>query len=221
MNSTDFCLNNAFKFCRVFLLAVLIHLFTGAGQIAHAQKDPFSSDSEEAVMTPQQQEAAAQELLKGVEKLVLSQQKRIARKVIRLYPKSESAKVAKLILEEYRRFAQLREEEEKADIEWLNQVRNHWFVERNPVHNSSFFTILEGTQKSATKVINKSNTPVVYELKGPSMTWNGPFRLRIGESHEFNYSAQVRFFSDQGVIVKQLAPGQTLQLNEKNTLHIK
>lgn len=220
MNPTDFFLNNARQCCRVCAFAVLI-TFTAAGQAAYAQNDPFSTDTEKAEMTPQEQEAAAQDLLKGVQKLVLSQQKRIARKVIRLYPKSESAKVAKLLLEEYQRFDQLKEEEEKADIEWLNQVRNHWFVERNPVHNSSYFTILEGTQKLPTRVVNKSNSPVLYELKGPSMPWNGPFRLRIGESHEFYYAAQVRFFSDQGEVVKQLAPGQTLELNEKNTLHIK
>ncbi|MFH1303254.1 MAG: hypothetical protein ABIK07_19490 [Planctomycetota bacterium] len=171
-------------------------------------------------MTPQEQEAAAQELLKGVEKLVLSQQKRVAKKVIRLYPKSESAKVAKLLLDEYQRFDQLKVAEEKADEDWLNQVRDYWFHEHNPQHNSSFFTVLEGTQESATKIINQSKTPVLYELKGPSMPWNGPFRLRVGESHEFFYSAQIRFFSDQGVVVKHLMPGQTLQLNEKNTLHI-
>ncbi|WP_339732440.1 hypothetical protein [uncultured Gimesia sp.] len=222
MNSNVFFSNNVLQLCRVIVVAVLIN-FTGGslGQFAHAQNDPFSSDAERAKMTPEQQEAAAQELLKGVQKLVLSQQQRIARKVIRLYPKSESAKVAKLLLEEYERFSQLKEEEQQADIEWLDQVRNHWFKERSPVHNSCFFTILEGTQKSATTVINKSNSPVLYELKGPSMPWNGPFRLRIGESHKFYYSAQVRFFSDQGVVVKNLAPGQTLQLNEKNTLHIK
>ncbi|QDT45355.1 hypothetical protein Pan241w_54750 [Gimesia alba] len=220
MNSNDFFLNNALKLCRVFALAALIN-FTGSGQIAHAQKDPFSPDTEQTEMTPQEQEAAAQDLLKGVQKLVLSQQKRIARKVIRLYPKSESAKVARLLLEEYKRFDELKEEEEKADVAWLNQVRNHWFVERDPVHNTCYFTLLEGTQKSATKIVNKANTPVLYELKGPSMPWNGPFRLRTGESHEFYYSAQVRFFSDQGMVVKHLAPGQTLQLNDKNTLHIK
>lgn len=222
MNSMIFFLKNALKLSRMFALAVLIN-FTGAGQSAHAQKDPFSTttETEQSEMTPQEQETAAQELLKGVQKLVLSQQKRIARKVIRLYPKSESAKIARLLLEEYSRFDQLKEEEEQADIEWMNQVRNHWFVERNPVHNSFYFTILEGTQSVPTKVINHSKSPVLYELKGPSMPWNGPFRLRTGESHEFYYSAQVRFFSDQGVVVKQLSPGQTLQFNEKNTLHIK
>tara|TARA_R110002111_G_scaffold254461_2_gene320135 strand:+ start:44295 stop:44912 length:618 start_codon:yes stop_codon:yes gene_type:complete len=201
------------------VLAVFIN-FTGAHQFARAQNDPFASSTEQSEMTPQEQEAAALELLKGVERLVLSQQKRVAKKVIRLYPKSESAKVAKLLLEEYDRFSQLKLEEEKADADWLNQVRDHWFREHNPLHNSSYFTVLEGTEKSATKIINQSKTPVLYELKGPSMPWNGPFRLRVGESHEFYYSAQVRFFSDQGVVVKHLLPGQTLQLNEKNTLHI-
>ncbi|QDV53466.1 hypothetical protein [Gimesia fumaroli] len=220
MNPTDFFLNNTYRLCRVCAFAVLI-TFTAAGQVAYAQNDPFSTDTEQEKMTPEQQEAAAQELLKGVQKLVLSQQRRIARKVIRLYPKSESAKVARLLLDEYERFDKLKEEEEKADIEWLNQVRHHWFVERDPVHNTSYFTLLEGTQKAPTKVINQSKTPVLYELKGPSMPWNGPFRLRTGESHEFYYSAQVRFFSDQGTVVKHLTPGQTLQLNDANTLHIK
>tara|TARA_R110002095_G_scaffold195914_4_gene174657 strand:+ start:4732 stop:5397 length:666 start_codon:yes stop_codon:yes gene_type:complete len=220
MNSDCFHSIKSIKICRVVLLAAFIN-FTGAHQFARAQNDPFAPTTEQSQMTPQEQEAAAQELLKGVEKLVLSQQKRVAKKVIRLYPKSESAKVARLLLDEYDRFSQLKIVEEKADADWLNQVRNHWFREHNPLHNSSFFTVLEGTEKSATKIVNQSKTPVLYELKGPSMPWNGPYRLRVGESHEFYYSARIRFFSEQGVVEKYLMPGQTLLLNEKNTLHIK
>ncbi|WP_298867843.1 hypothetical protein [uncultured Gimesia sp.] len=202
----------------MFVLAVLFN-FPGLTQIASAQDDPFAADQEK--MTPKEQEEAAQELIKGINRLVLSQQKRIARKVIRLYPKSESAKVAKLILDEYQRFDQIKKEEEKAETEWLNQVRNHWFHEKNPQHDSFFFTVLKGTQKSSVKLSNQSKLPVLYELKGPSMPWVGPYRLRVGESHEFYYSAQVRFFSDEGVVVKHLLQGQTLILDEKNTLHIK
>lgn len=220
MNSDCLFSITSLKVCRVLVLAVLIN-FTGGHPFARAQNDPFGSETEQTKLTPQEQEAAAQELLKGVQKLVLSQQKRIAQKVIRLYPKSESAKVAKLLLDEYQRFDQLKVEEEKADAAWINEVRNHWFHERNPQHNSSFFTVLEGTQSAGVKVSNQSKLPVLYELKGPSMTWNGPFRLRVGESDEFFYSAQVRFFSDQGVVVKHLKPGQTIVLDETNTLHIK
>ncbi|MCH9655529.1 MAG: hypothetical protein K0U86_20075 [Planctomycetes bacterium] len=218
MNSRRFFAINSHNICRVFVLAVLFN-FPGLPQIASAQDDPFAADQEK--MTPKEQEEAAQELIKGINRLVLSQQKRIARKVIRLYPKSESAKVAKLLLDEYQRFDQIKEEEAKADTEWLNQVRNHWFREKNPQHDSFFFTVLKGTQKSAVKLSNQSKLPVLYELKGPSMPWVGPYRLSVGESHEFYYSAQVRFFSDQGVVVKHLLQGQTLLLDEKNTLHIK
>lgn len=205
-------------FC-IFILAILIN-FTGSNQVARAQKDPFSADAGQSEMTPAEQEEAAQELLKGVEKLVLSQQKRIAQKVIRLYPKSESAKIAKLLLEEYHRFDQLKEQEVAAEADWLNHVRNHWFHDRNPVHNSCFFTIVEGSRKSAVKITNQSKSPVLYELKGPSMPWDGPYRLRVGETHEFFYSADIRFYSDRGVVVKHVTPGQTFKLNEKNTLHI-
>lgn len=220
MNLKTLNLKNPLKLAGLFALAMLIN-FTGAGSLALAQNDPFAPETEQTQLTPEQQEAAAQDLLKGVEKLVLSQQRRVARKVIRLYPKSKSAQVARLLLEEYHRFDELKEEEEQKDIAWMNTVRNHWFVERDPVHDSPWFTILKGTEKLPTRVVNKSTTPVLYELKGPSMPWNGPFRLRVGESHEFYYSAQVRYFSDEGVVEKRLAPGDTLQLNDKNTLHIK
>ncbi|QDT94982.1 hypothetical protein [Gimesia aquarii] len=219
MSSQSFFSFNSRKIFPIFVLALFINM-TGLHQVARAQKDPFATDNKESELTPQEQEEAAQELLKGVEKLVLTQQKRIARKVIRLYPKSESAKIAKLILEEYHRFDQIKEKEEKADAAWLKRVRNHWFHERNPLHDSFFFTVVKGTRASAVKITNQSKAPVVYEIKGPSMSWNGPFRLRVGESHEFFYSAQIRFFSDQGVVEKRVTPGQTFQLNDKNTLHI-
>ena len=201
------------------LLVILIGI-AGIAPAAYAQKDPFTPDADKVELTPQEQEEAAQELLKGVEKLVLSQQKRIASKVIRLYPKSESAKIARLLLEEYKRFNGLTEDKEKAEAAWMNQVRNHWFVERDPVHNSCFFTILEGTQVPATKIVNVSKTPILYELKGPSMPWTGPYRLRVGESHEFHYTAQIRFFQDEGLVVKTLQHGQVLQLSDKDSLHI-
>lgn len=209
---------DSLKICRVIILTVFIN-FTGVDQIAYAQDDPFAADDEK--MTPKEQEEAAQELLKGIEKLVLSQQKRIARKVIRLYPKSESAKVAKLILDEYKRFDKIKEQNAQVDADWINQVRNHWFRDRDPLHDSCFFTVLKGTQKSAVKLTNQSKLPVLYEIKGPSMPWVGPYRLRVGETHQVNYSAQVRFFSDQGLVEKDLQQGQTLLLDEKNTLHIK
>ncbi|QDT93900.1 hypothetical protein [Gimesia algae] len=190
-------------------------------QTASAQNDPFTPEANTQELSPQQQEIDAQEMLKGVEKLVLSQQRRVAKEVIRKYPKSKTAKIAELLLEEYSRFDRLKEVDEAAEAAWRNEVRNHWFVERNPVHNSCFFTILEGTQVSPALIINRSKTPVLYEMKGPSMPWNGPYRLRPSESHDFNYPVQIRFFSDQGVVVKHLSQGQTLQLNEKNTLHIK
>lgn len=222
MNSvTSFSLD-ARRIIVIFFLAVLMN-FIGMNQVVRAQvqKDPFATKAEESEMTPQEQEEAAQELLKGVEKLVLSQQRRVAKKVIRLYPKSESAKIAKLLLEEYHRFDRIKEEEIQAEADWLNHVRNYWFRDRNPVHNSCFFTVIEGSRKPAVKLTNKSKSPVLYELKGPSMPWNGPYRLRVGETHEFYYAADIRFFSDQGLVVKSVMPGQTLQLNEKNTLHIK
>jgi len=209
---------DSLKICRVFILAVFVN-FTGVHQIVCAQNDPFAVDDEK--MTPKEQEAAAQELLKGIERLVLSQQKRIASKVIRLYPKSESAKVAKLLLDEYQRFDKIKEKDEKTEKDWLNQVRNHWFQDRNPQHDSYYFTVLTGTQKSAVKLTNQSKLPVLYEIKGPSMPWVGPYRLRVGETHEVNYSAQVRYFTDQGLVEKNLLQGQTLLLDEKNTLHIK
>ena len=203
-------------------LALGFLIFFGAvNQPASAQSDPFTSGDDQKQLSPEQQEADAIEMLKGVEKLVLSQQKRVAKEVIRKYPKSETAKIAELILEEYSRFDRLKEAYEAAEAAWKNEVRNHWFVERNPVHNSSFFTILEGTQVSPALIINQSKTPVLYEMKGPSMPWNGPYRLRPSESHDFNYPVQLRFFSDEGLVVKHLSQGQTLQLNEKNTLHIK
>jgi len=220
MNSDRFFSINSLKICRVLILAVFIN-FTGVHQFACAQNDPFAEDTDQEKMTPKEQEEAAQELIKGIERLVLSQQRRIARKVIRLYPKSESAKVAKLLLDEYHRFDQLKEEEQKEEAEWLNQVRNHWFRDKNPQHDSSFFSDLKGTQKSAVKLTNQSKLPVLYELKGPSMPWVGPYRLRVGETHKFYYSAQIRFFTDQGIAVKQVKQGQTFLLDEKNTLHIK
>lgn len=218
MNVDRFFSIDVLKICRVFLLAILVN-FTGVHQIVCAQNDPFAADDEK--MTPKEQEEAAQELLKGIEKIVLSQQKRIARKVIHLYPKSESAKVAKLLLDEYQRFDQIKEKNERAETAWLNQVRKHWFQDQNPQHDSFYFTVLSGTQKSAVKLTNKSKLPVLYEIKGPSMPWVGPYRLRVGETHEVNYSAQIRFFSDQGMVEKNLVQGQTLLLDEKNTLHIK
>ncbi|QDT30123.1 hypothetical protein Enr10x_54830 [Gimesia panareensis] len=213
-------INQSVKRSVFFVLVMLIGV-ASLSSAAFAQKDPFGPDSEKTEMTPQEQEEAAQELLKGVEKLVLSQQKRIASKVIRLYPQSESAKIARLLLEEYKRFGQLTEDQEKIQAEWMNQVRNHWFVERNPVHNSCFFTILEGTQTPATKIVNRSKTPILYELKGPSMPWTGPYRLRAGESHEFHYTAQVRFFHDDVLVMKTLHHGQVLQLNNQDSLHVK
>lgn len=197
-------------------------VFFGAfSQPVSAQNDPFTTGDDQKQLSPQQQEADALEMLKGVDKLVLSQQKRVAKEVIRKYPKSETAKIAELILEEYNRFDRLKEADEAAEAAWKNEVRNHWFVERNPVHNSYFFTLLEGTQVKPAQIINVSKTPVLYEMKGPSMPWNGPYRLRPNESHDFNYSVQLRFFSEQGVVIKHLSQGQTLQLNDKNTLHIK
>jgi|GEM_PF-1620764 len=215
------CLIHKVVKINVFCLMAGLISFAGSPALAQVEKDPFAPETENVKLTPEEQEAAAQELLKGVQKLVLSQQKRIASKVIRLYPKSESAKVARLLLEEYERFAQIKEEEEKQDAAWMNQVRNHWFVERDPVHDSYFFTIIDGTKIPASKIVNRSKTPVLYEMKGPSMPWNGPYRLRVGESHEFYYSAQIRYFDDQGVVVKHLHQGETLQLNDKNTLHMK
>lgn len=214
------CLINQCVKRSVFSFLVVLIGTSGISSAVYAQKDPFASGTEKAELTPQEQEEAAQELLKGVQKLVLSQQKRIASKVIRLYPKSESAQVARLLLEEYKRFGKLTEAQEQAEAAWMNQVRNHWFVERDPVQDSCFFTILEGTQIAATKIVNRSKTPILYELKGPSMPWTGPYRLRSGESHEFHYSAQVRFFHDEGLVVKTLQHGQVLQLNDKDSLHI-
>lgn len=203
------------------LMLGLMMLFSVLTPTASAQNDPFTPGADQKELSPQQQEVDAQEMLKGVEKLVLSQQRRVAKEVIRKYPKSETAKIAELLLEEYSRFDRLKEVDEAAEAAWKNEVRNHWFVERNPVHNSCFFTILEGTQVSPAQIINRSKIPVLYEMKGPSMPWNGPYRLRPNQSHDFNYPVQIRFYSDKGVIVKQLSQGQTLQLNEENTLHIK
>lgn len=217
MNFDRFFSLETSKLCCAFLLAVVVNV-TGTPQVAIAQNDPFADEEK---MTPKEQEEAAQELIKGIDKLVLSQQKRIARKVIRLYPKSQSAKVAELILEEYRRFDQIKEKEDQVERDWEKQVRNHWFRERNPIHNSFFFTASTGTRKPPVKLINKSKLPVLYELKGPSMPWVGPYRLSVGESNEFYYSAQIRFFSDDGVVVRQVHQGQSLILDEENTLHIK
>ncbi|NOX55439.1 MAG: hypothetical protein GXP27_13580 [Planctomycetes bacterium] len=143
--------------------------------------------------------------LERIRTLVLPQQKAWARRLIRQRPETPMAKAAQQLLEEYRLLDQLRERERREAEAHRRAVRAYWRAKQVPPLTVS---------RQFVRLTNRSDRAVLYEIKGPSMAWAGPYRLRKGQTHQFVYPAAVRFLVGDQVIEASVTPGAEYVFHE-------
>ncbi len=78
-----------------------------------------------------------------------------------------------------------------ADVGWLDPFSVKFYV---PAH---------------TRITNSMSEPVEYVIRVPLSDWGGPYRLKPGQSHEFNvpYSLIVRYRTRDGEITRTVPLG--------------
>jgi len=130
--------------------------------------------------------------------LVLPQQKAWARGLIRQQPDTPMAKAAQQLLDEYRCFDALREAERRQADAYARGIRADWRSRRVPRLTA---------QRRVVRLRNRAGRAVPYQIKGPSMAWSGPYRLRDGQTHEVRYMATIRFWDGTRFVVRSVTPG--------------
>lgn len=155
--------------------------------------------------------AEAQEMIERIRRVVLPQQKIIARELIRKYPNSELAKLAQNLLDEYKLYDELAAAEQQKDETRLQNIRDYW-DEAWSKRRQHFWDAQRSTVRLAKPnplaITNLTDEPVLYQVKGPAMDWSGPYRLRANESHRFNYPVIFRRATKQGLSKYSLSVGK-------------
>ena len=131
-------------------------------------------------------EQQVQEFFERVRTLVLPQQEQWARELIRRHPDTPVAKQAQMLLDEYTRYNKATDEEQQRKQAHTKAIREFWDA-RRPAARKATVGPLE--------IINETDRPVLYQVKGPSMEWAGPHRLRAGQTHRFHYPVRYRRYS--------------------------
>ena len=136
--------------------------------------------------------------LERVRSLVLPQQEAWARNLIRSAPNTPGAKLAQQLLDEYDRFHKIESAENEQELRWRSTVREYWRAQRPPRPDY---------EPPVVCVVNRTDQPVLYEVKGPSLGWAGPHRLRPGQSHQFKYPIVLRYMIGEEVTTRSLPLG--------------
>jgi hypothetical protein len=137
-------------------------------------------------------------MIQGLRNLVLPQQKKLARELIRKYPNTPLAEMARKLLDEYAQYDELRDAELREESDRRAQVRAYWDARRQPPRPA--------TSRPVT-ITNLTDEPVLYEYHAPAMSWSRPVRLPVGESHTFHGTVQFRRVTPSGVVRDTLLPG--------------
>jgi len=155
--------------------------------------------------------AEAREMIEHIRRVVLPQQKKIARELIRKYPNSELAKLAQELLDEYKLYDELAAAEQQKDESRLQKIRDYWDEARNKKrreYGDAQRPATRPTKPHLLQITNLTDEPVLYQVKGPAMDWSGPFRLRADESHRFHSSVIFRRVTKMGLSQYSLSAGQ-------------
>ena len=138
------------------------------------------------------------ETLERIRTLILPQQKQWARNLIRQQPDTPLAKLAQQLLDEYKMYDAAREAEQRKADARTKQVREFWKARYRPAPKS---------ETKPLRITNQSDEPVLFQVKGPSMAWSNPQRLRSGETQKFHYPVIYRRFTKAGTSTYSLSVG--------------
>lgn len=179
---------------RTFRLALLglVALLPIAGSTPSASANMQSVTAEDA-----QDETRAEAIVQDIRTLVLPQQIARARKVIKDYPNTHLAKIARQLLDEHSLYAREAQITAQRDQAITRIVKNHWA--NRPAPSKPEFTPL--------RITNLSDDTVMYQMKGQVTMWSGPYRLRSGETHVFNQPIQYRRITSEGYVEHTLSLG--------------
>ena len=155
---------------------------------------------DEQTETPKQTDTPedVQQVIDKIRQVILPQQKQLARELIRKYPNSDLARLAQKLLDEYKLYDELTAAQRQRDDARTKRIRGYWDARR---------PVLCVAEPNPVQITNLTDQPVLYQVKGPSMGWAGPLRLRAGESHQYNYSVAFRRVTEGGQEHYSLAVG--------------
>ena len=139
-----------------------------------------------------------QKKIEEVRTLVLALQKRWAREFIKMNPDSPDAKIAQELLDEYQLYGTQAELERQKENSRTQMVKQYWGNRRLP------FRVADA---NPIRITNLTDVPVLYQIKGPSMDWSGPYRLREGQTHQFEYPMLYQRITQEGLSVYSLSLG--------------
>ena len=150
------------------------------------------------VQAQQSDEDEFQKEIERVRTLVLPLQKRWAREFIKKNPDSPDAKIAQELLDEYKFYDTQAELERQKEKNRTQKVKQYWDNRRLPRRMPDANPI---------RITNLTDVPVLYQIKGPSMNWSGPYRLREGQTHQFEYPMLYQRITQEGLSVYSLSLG--------------
>ncbi len=182
------------------LMAASLGLFAACPHPAYAGDDAVAlvQQDEAGAQFAEDDEARAQRLVDRLQNLVLSQQREIARQLVRQYPDTDAAKRAQELLEELELYdaadAAKREREDRR----TEQIRNLWDARRPPAPTLPDLDIT---------ITNLGELGAIFQVRGPSMEWSRPVVLAVGETNRLKYPAAFRRITKEGTVLYSLQLG--------------
>jgi hypothetical protein len=130
-----------------------------------------------------QEDIQAAQLVERLQNLVLSQQRQIARELIRKYPDTDLAQRARDLLQQLELYDTLEAAEFSRDLARTDWVRNFWDARRPapPV-------VID----MDVRITNSADVAAIFQVRGPGTEWSHPIALTPGESMRLKYPAEYR-----------------------------
>ena len=157
-----------------------------------------AAEADAKIQARQSDEDEFQKEIERVRTLVLPLQKRWAREFIKKNPDSPNAKIAQELLDEYNFYDTQAELERQKEKNRTQIVKQCWDNRRLPPGMPDANPI---------RITNLTDVPVLYQIKGPSSNWSGPYRLRERQTHQFKYPMLYRRITQEGLSVYSLSLG--------------
>lgn len=143
-------------------------------------------------------EAGAQKLVDELQHLVLSQQREIARQIIREYPETETARIARDLLDDLELYDEAEEVEYQRELVRTEWIRNFWDARRPPA------PVLPNVDIT---IANLADEAAIFQVRGPSMDWSRPVILPVGDTDRLKYPAAFRRMTKDGTVLYSLQLG--------------
>lgn len=149
-------------------------------------------------LTPPIDEATARRILAEWRLLVLPQQKKRALELIRQYPNTRLAEIARQFLAEYELYDAAQALDRRLEKAHSLRIRAFWDA-RRPVHRPFV--------PPQIRITNRSDEAVLYQVKTYETDWLGPYLLPPGEMDTFNSCLLYRRLTREGTQLHSLWPG--------------